>query len=92
MNRLIYAVVCASVLFVAAQSFADDSMSTSTSTQAMKDCMAKQTAKNDGTSKSDMKKACEAKMNSASTSGTPTAAPDDPTTDKNIGNAKTTNK
>jgi cytochrome c553 len=46
------------------QAWADDSSATSSShTQAMKDCMAQQKAKDSNMSKADMRKACHDQMN-----------------------------
>ena len=93
MKQLIMAIVCTGMLCTAAQALADNSTSSDTSShQMMKDCMAKHAAKNDGTSKADMKKACNDEMTTQSSSSSTPKATDDPTTDKNIGNAKSTNK
>lgn len=73
--------------------------------QIMKDCMTRQAEKNDGMLRDDMKKACKDEMKTHkdhesmtnAPSATPTNAaltdaPTDPTTDKTIGTATSSNK
>ncbi len=69
MNRLIAGVLAAGIILSSAQVFADD-LKTEQANQnqrdeLMKDCMSRMAAKNDGSSKDKMKKACHAELNNS---------------------------
>ena len=93
MKRLISGIVSAGFLLAGAQAYAGDSMQSDASHhQMMKDCMARHAAKNDGMSKSDVKKACYDENMQADHSGMEKTPTDSPTEDSIIGTGETSNK
>lgn len=93
MKSLVNAIICVGFVCAGAQAFAGDTVQSDTSTnhQMMRDCIAKHAAKNDGMSKTDVKKACSDEMNVQKTqSGATTKVPtDSPTDDNKIGTGET---
>ena len=66
MKKLISAVLTAGIILTGAQAFAADTPPDHMSKdQTMKDCMSRMAAKNDGSTKVAMKKACKAEMNNS---------------------------
>jgi pentapeptide MXKDX repeat protein len=69
MNRLIAGVVTAGIVLSSAQLFADarttEQINRDQRDQLIKDCMSRMAAKNDGSSKHAMKKACNAELNNS---------------------------
>jgi pentapeptide MXKDX repeat protein len=69
MNKLIAGALTAGIILSSTQVFADDWKTEQTNRdqrdQLMKDCMSRMAAKNDGSSKEKMKKACDAELNNS---------------------------
>jgi hypothetical protein len=72
MNRAIPSILLTGLMCVGTQALADESTNvgaagdpTATQSQSLKDCLAKQKAKNSAMSTADMAKACEAQKDSA---------------------------
>jgi hypothetical protein len=83
MNGMIKSALCAALLLSGGQAIAADQMSSTSPShsQLMKDCMAKQKAKDSTMSKDDMKKTCKAELTGAnSLGGVSTSSPTTPTT------------
>jgi pentapeptide MXKDX repeat protein len=69
MNKLIAGVLSAGIILSSAQVFADDLKTEQANKdqreQLMNECMSRMAAKNDGSSKDTMKKACKAELNNS---------------------------
>lgn len=69
MNKLIAGMLTAGIILSSAQAFADEKTAEQTNMdqrdQLMKECMSRMAAKNDGTPKDKMKKACKAELNNS---------------------------
>ncbi len=73
MNKLVAGMLAAGFIFASTQSFSDDTMKDHMkSSQMMKDCMARMTAKNDGSTKDQMKTACKTEMTGGMSKGNTT--------------------
>ena len=64
MKRLIASVLMAGMMLVGTQAFADDTQK-DTKHQMMKDCMSRMSAKNDGSTKAQMRAACKTEIKNA---------------------------
>jgi hypothetical protein len=71
MNCMIKSALCAALVLGGGQAIAADPMSADSPShsQMMKDCMAKQKAKDSSMSKIDMRKACKAELSGANSMG-----------------------
>jgi hypothetical protein len=72
MNKLALSLLTAGIILAGTQAIANDVAKDSASKQQWKDCMDRQSAKNDGSSKAIMKKACTDELKTSSTSNTAT--------------------
>jgi hypothetical protein len=72
MNKLILSVVTTGIMLAGMQVFAGDLAKDASSKQQWNDCLARQVAKNDGSSKSQMKKSCKDEMKTSTTSSNST--------------------
>lgn len=72
MNKLALSLLTAGIIFAGTQAIANDVAKDSAGKQQWKDCMDRQSAKNDGSSKAIMKKACTDELKTSSTSNTAT--------------------